>query len=331
MIGISILDPVRRGRVSPAPPFLALILSILLTSGCASEQEMVSYQSVRARVLNETGLNLYRKGDLKSALVNFQKALAQAEASDNRPEAVRAHVNIGQILSEQDFVVEAEEHLRTALRIADDLEDDHLRYHALEALGMFGFKLDRYGMAEEYLLQALDLAEDAASDEKEAMALNDLGAVYKETGRIEQAREAFLRALFLFENLEGRIALSGIGSVSNNLAALREDQARYAEAWSLRARSLACYQQLGDSEALVTCHANMGKLLELWGKKSDALLRYERAFGVAKEIPSLRWMEVSLENILRLAAELDEQLLFEKYGEILETLRKERFGKTKPP
>ena len=314
-------------------PALALLCCLLPGpgSGCASEPEVYSYQSVRAHVLNEVGLKSYREGDLETALANFQRALHFAETSDHRPEAVRAHVNIGQILVEQDRWEEGSAHFDEALKIARDLGDDGILFNALEAVGKHRFREEKHGEAESLLQEALEIAKDLESREKQAMALNDLGAVYKETGRTGEALDRLHHALMLYGTLEGRASLEGRGSVCNNLAAIRQDQERYADAWDLLTSSLACYQQLGDPVALVTCHANMANLLEAWGKKSDALIRYERAYSVAKEIPHPRWMEISLQRILYLTQELGMEHLHQEYTKIFKAFWAKYRKKIIPP
>jgi tetratricopeptide (TPR) repeat protein len=310
----------------------AVLLAIGLLIGCASDpEENVSYRSVKARIMNETGIKLHEEGNLKAALGNFNKALDHAMASDNREEAVRAHINIGQILLDQDLLDEAKAHFDAASRIAEDMGDDAMLYTTLQTMGGYLFRMERYGEAEAYFQEAYDIAEDLDSRGKQAMSLNDLGTVYQATGRTHLAVETLLEALHLFENLEGRKYLEGKGSVTNNLAAIREEQGRYADAWDLYTTGLACYQQLGDPEALFKLHTNMAGLLEHWGKKSDALLRYERAFGVAKEIPHRRWMEVSLENIVRLSKDLEMDYLHRRYSKMLEELREEVYGKPDHP
>lgn len=310
----------------------AVLCAICLFFGCASEPEnAVSYRGVKARIMNEAGIKLYEEGNLQAALGNFGKALEHAMASDNREEAVRAHINIGQILLDQDLLPEAKEHFDAASRIAEDLDDDAMLYSTLQTMGGYMFRMERFGEAEAYFLEALDIAEDLESRAKQAMSLNDLGTVYQATGRTHQAVETLLEALHMYENLEGRKYLEGKGAVTNNLAAIREEQGRYADAWDLYTTGLACFQQLGDPEALFKLHMNMADLLERWGKKSDALLRFERAFGVAKEIPHRRWMEISLENIVRLSNELEMDYLHQRYSKMLEELREEVYGKPDHP
>jgi tetratricopeptide (TPR) repeat protein len=321
----------------PAGPWITaaiMIVSGLFAGwgfgGCASDDEVVSFESRKAHAMNELGLTEYRRGELKTALVHFQRALQHAEATDNRIEALRAHVNIGQILTEQNHVEEAGPHFDKALRIARDMDDDLGLYNALEASGRYRYTLGRYDEAEALYQEAMKIAGRQETPVYTARLLNNLGVVYEATGRRELAVEKFNYALTLFENLKGIDALEGRGSVCNNLAAIREDQGRYQEAWNLLANSLTCYQQVGAREALVTCHANMGRLLEKWGKTSDALLRYERAYGAAKEIPNTRWMEICLLHIVRLSAELGMESLNASYSKKLEELRLQVYGEKGP-
>lgn len=321
----------------PVATMGALFLTIMLLSvmfslgGCASNDKPISYKSKKAHVMNELGVTNYRKGDLTNALISFQKALDYAEATDNRREAVRAHINIGGIFCEQDSVDQAWPHFETAYNIAQDMDDDSLRFSALQAMGGYMFEKERYQEAESMLTDALDLAEDLDSRRKRALTLNDLGAVYQSMGRKEEALESFHESLYLYENIEGFESLEGRSSVYINLAEIRKEQGKYAEAWDLLTSALACQEKIGNPETLITCHVNMATLLEAWGKHSDALLRYERAFGVAKQALNRRWMEVCMENILRLTHSLGMKDLHAKYSKMAEELRREFHGGVLPP
>ena len=317
---------VKTGTVTAFTCALALFLSI----GCASEEKKDSALCIRARAMNEIGLSSYWKGDRKAALTSFGKALSLAEAADSPGETVAARINISRILTEQNRIEEARVHLEKALRTARDIDDDSVLYNALEATGKQCSGMNLLTKAEDCFLEALELAEDLDSRQKQAMALNDLGVVYQKQGLTAEALEKLHHSLALYETVEGRASLEGRGSVCLNLAAIKKEQGKHADAWELMTSSLGCYQQLGDSEALVTCHADMGSLMEDWGKKSDALLQFERAYVVAKQIPSPRWMEISLENIVRLTRELGEEYLHERYEKILKALRVEVYGNEIP-
>jgi len=318
-------------RIRLVPWAIVLTGVLLYSGGCASDDEPMSYKSKKAHVMNELGVTNYRKGDLTNALISFQKALDYSEATDNRREAVRAHINIGGILCEQNSEDQAWPHFDRAYQIAEDMDDDLLHFSALEAMGGYMFRKERYKEAEGMLSEALDLAEDLDARDKRALTLNDLGAVYQAMGLTEKALESFHESLYLYENLEGYDSLAGRSSVYINLAEIRKTQAKFAEAWDLLTSALACQEKIGNPETLITCHINMATLLEAWGKHSDALLRYERAFGVAKQALNRRWMEICMENILRLTQSLGLKDLLIKYQKIAEELRREFHGNVLPP
>lgn len=313
----------------PSVPLLSLLSLLALAAACASGDGIVSYEARRAHVMNELGVGEHRKGNLDTSLFYFRKALRHAEAADDRAEALRAHVNLGQVFSEQGALAEAALHLEAALRIARDMDDDTLLFTALEAMGKLRNLQERYGEAEALLREALERAEDLDAEGMQALALNDLGVVLRNEGRIAKAVEAFHHALVLYESRQGVAALEGRASVSMNLAAIRFDQGRYLDAWNMLTNSLSSFQQLGDKDALVSCHLQMARLLEAWGKTSDALLRYERAFGTAKEIPDPRRMEESLENILRLSETLGMGGLHDRYLKVFQALRAGREAERK--
>ncbi|MFH1999020.1 MAG: tetratricopeptide repeat protein [Planctomycetota bacterium] len=324
----SLTDP---NRIHPVLFTAMLIMAVLLAGGCASTKEPTSYRSMKAHVMNEQGIINYRKGDLQNALLSFQKALDHAEATDNQTEAVRAHINIGGILCEQNLVDQACPHFDKAFQIAEDLDDDALHFSALEAMGGYLFRKERYEEAAAMLHEALDLAEELDDSGKQALTLNDLGSVYQKLGQTEDALKCFHESIYLYENLEGFESLEGRSSVYINTSEIRKAQGKFAEAWDLLTSALACQEKIGNSETLVTCHINMAELLEAWGKPSDALLRYERAFGVAKQALNRRWMEICMENILRLTQALGMKDLYMKYQKIADELRRQFHGKSLPP
>ena len=311
--------PIQEGSLRRWTPLV--LLAILFCPGCASDEKIVSYEARRAHVMNELGIEEHRKGNLQESVFYFQKALRHAEAADDRAEAIRAHVNMGHVFMEQGETGAAAPHFEEALRIARDLDDDGLLFSALEAVGKLRNAQGRYKEAEDLVRKAREKAEDLETEALKALSLNDLGVVLRNQGRMKEAVEAFHYALVLFESQKGIGALEGRASTCMNLASIRFDQGRYSDAWNMLTNSLSCFQQLGDKNGLVTCHLEMARLLEAWGKESDALLRYERAYGTAKEIPDADRMMKSLENILRLSEALGMSGLHDRYSRLYRALR----------
>ena len=135
--------------VNRSPLFLCAWICTFLF-GCSSAPEHPEpYRSAKAHAMNEVGLKNYREGRLEDALRNFYNALDHAMASDNRAEAVRAHINIGQVLADQDLLDEAKTHFDAAYRIADDEGDEGLLYSTLRSLRGYMYRTEQYREAEE--------------------------------------------------------------------------------------------------------------------------------------------------------------------------------------
>ena len=197
-----------------------------------------------------------------------------------------AHVNLGRALAEQEHPVEAEQHLREALRIYPSYEE------ALVNLGVLLAKQGRFEEAAPHFHSVLRIIPDHVG------ALINLGNVLERQGRTEEASSYYAAALRAApENADARFnqghALMALGETSeaarhfedalridpsyakahNNLGALFAQQGNLEEA----RRHFQAALTIDSDDA--SAHYNLGMLLTSQGEFIDAIDHYRRALG----------------------------------------------------
>lgn len=254
--------------------------------------ELPSDRAPSARISlisNLSGVRL-REGDLGASLKLSREALELTEAiyPPGHTQRARMMSNLAVTLDDMGRYGEAEPLLTAALEIYQDYHGDapHPRVAAaMNNLGQLYQESGRYREAEPYLSQARDMAGSlfGQRDPRFVVATGNLGNLYRILGEFEQANR------LLMQNLEMRVELLGqdhrmAASGKALLAALRLDQARYAEALELCDDALATYERLD--------YHNPAYLLSATQRRARALAGLERwdeaglAFATAMDIGS---------------------------------------------
>jgi Flp pilus assembly protein TadD len=222
----------------------------------------------------------------KSSETLFQHAVSV------EPNNTLAHANLGADLMQSGHLVEAEQHLREALRLAGEAADKMAGVHL--ALGMLFTDEGRYAEAivnyqkavarhpddaKAHLLLGIALhridASDAAIEEFHtaaklqpdlAEAYNNLGMIYREQGKLDLAIQSYRTALSL---------RPGFADAHNNLAITLSLQDRPHEAIAEFERAIELDQ---SSPAF---HTNLGAQLEQLHHPEEAIAEYRQALRLA--------------------------------------------------
>jgi len=210
------------------------------------------------------------------------------------PNNTLAHANLGAALMENRHPIEAERHLREALRLAGEAADKMAGAHL--ALGMLLTDDGRYAEAivnyqkavarrrddaKAHLLLGIALhrtgASDAAIEEIRTAAklqpdlveaYNNLGMIYREQGNLDAAIQAYVSAL---------IIRPGFADAHNNLAIVLSLQNHQEDAVAEFKRAI----ELNPSSPAF--HTNLGAQLEQLHDPERAIAEYREALQLAPD------------------------------------------------
>lgn len=302
---------------------------------------------VAAELFEKLGVAHYVQGDFPQSSRLMERAIAQ------RPRAVDEaqrgfFINLGAMYAQQARFPEAVEAFQSALRLAEELEQDPPPV-LLRNLGGLQLTLGDYEEALVTTRRALDVTPPRTADA--ASLMSNVGVALQSLERFDEAEATYREALAIYDELG--IEHSGL---LNNLAFLLHEQGAHRESLALLDRVVVLNERnqdrelvavarknqaenwiaLGDrrraAELMETAHALFveydlrPKRLELYPvmiENAEALGRYRRAFELLSEYKELYDETVSVESAEKVA-ELQSRFDLEKAQRELLTAQRNR-------
>jgi len=134
-------------------------------------------------------------GKFSEAKDNLERGRHSAEREGNQRTLGRILNLLGDILVEQGYLDEAEEHLRVSLELLTEVGDDRMISHVQASIGLLLACRNRHGDALKACQNALDLAEAISSDGAIGTAQLRFGQASWLKGDFSSAREHLQKAL----------------------------------------------------------------------------------------------------------------------------------------
>ncbi len=222
------------------------------------------------------------RGQYGEAILSLEWGLSALEPAEAFPRTRAALVlELGWIAVHQGRPLEAIEHSRQALQLAEATGDDGVRAGAYDCLGTVHRYQVNYAAAVKAFQRSLALRE--AADDKGGLAhtLNNLGIMYEDQDDFEAAQAAYSRALKLCEETGHRL---GQAFLHNNMGVILVRQHEYQAALANYEKTLAVCQQIGHLSGIVMAHNNLGEVYNAMGAYQQALEHLREAESLAADL-----------------------------------------------
>ncbi|MBK7310295.1 MAG: tetratricopeptide repeat protein [Sphingobacteriaceae bacterium] len=179
--------------------FKARVYAPQYAYNCAKQAEFFATQSGSqkhlAKAYNLIGVLYYRKGDLKKALAQHQKALEIREAIKDERGIAMSETNLGNIYTDLQKNEMAERSYMKALQINHKLNNEKQSANCYINIGVLKMGEKKLEESEKYFLNAYKIAKNTMDYELEAMCLNNLAVINIEGKNYESAIGNCLDAL----------------------------------------------------------------------------------------------------------------------------------------
>ena len=216
------------------------------------------------------------------AILSLEWGLGALEPADAFPRTRAALVlELGWIAIHQGRNMEALEHGRQALQLAQATGYDEVRASAYDCLGTVHRYQGDYTAAVEDFQRSLALKEAAGDKGGIARTLNNLGIMHQEQDDFAAAQAAYLRALELCEEMGHRL---GQALLYNNMGVILLRQHEYQAALANYEKTLALSKQIGHLSGIVRAHNNLGEVYYAMGALMQALEHLREAESLAADL-----------------------------------------------
>ena len=142
-------------------------------------------------------------------------------------------------------------------------------------------RLGSYTKAIENNFKALSIYEEAAASANIAWAYNNIGADYYQLSEYSKAIENYNIALGLQKKLNDK---NGIASALDNIASVYEDLGQYEKVNEYNLQAIDLFAQINDRPALGRIYINRGNFLQRQKKFDSAIIFYQKAIQIAREL-----------------------------------------------
>ncbi|QFZ18818.1 ATP-binding protein [Saccharothrix syringae] len=227
---------------------------------------------------------LDRRGHWQDFADTAHRALDAALRWGDPPSLAMAHRLLARALIRRKRLAPAREHLAHALRLFDQLDDDHGRAHTRYALGYLGVLVRDRAQALDDTHAALALAARGGYRNWQAKALNNIGWCHLEFDEHHEALPHCLEALRLFEALG--TDPDGHAHVLECLGRAHAGTGRPELALEHYRRALALCEQRGNHFTQVTTLRHMAAAYQALGRGTEARATLHRALTMLRHLDS---------------------------------------------
>ncbi len=279
--------------LTPDDPALHQQLAASLVSAGDTEKALSEYELV---------LHIYEKKNLQSAIANTYRLMGialESSASDQKlaiPDFDRAsHIYEGlgdkageastQLAVGEDLVKvkdnrDAENHLRSAIKLAQESGRKDVEALALSNLGNIYFAQNRFSEAAEFLQKDVEACERSGNSVSEVFALLELGLDYERQVNRDEALATYLKAKSLASNTGLDFVES---SVQVRLGWFYFTIGRYEESVASFREATRVAEKAGDVPNLASASLNLGMVLATIGDWTGAVEAVNRALTLSQQ------------------------------------------------
>lgn len=240
------------------------------------------------RVYHYWGLIHRLESNYDSSLHYFQRVVDFHLRNGREENTLQARFNMGVVRSFQGWYEESLKHYIQALKIAEEIDDQHMVSDILNSMGIIHKKLKNYDQSLEMTTTALQIAIARDNMIHQANCLSNIGSLYAEMQLFDSALVYFQKAYEIdkTQNVEW-----GIGHQLTNIGQVYTEMGEYILALDYLTKGLEVREKLGQRKEIAESFLKLALLKNLQKNGLEAVGYAKQAITLAQEIgdrPSLR-------------------------------------------
>ena len=281
----------------------------------------------KAELMGTYGWNHLILGDYERSEKILTEALSLAvKLGDKKVTAEMEHI-LGTYFSDVDEPEKAIEHLKSALKKREYIEDQKGMSGTLNNLAIVYWEIGRLEEALELTERSIEISEMIGSKYNMANSLNNLGLIYYDMSELESSLEYLQKALDLSERIGER---RGISRARGNLGYVLREKGDIKKAVEHHKASLKIDQEIGNKPDVCYSLDNLGMSYMYSGELEKAEGCFRKSLALAEDLGDdhqLILINRGLGELMLLKDDLDKALEYaSKADEVCEDidLRMER-------
>jgi len=252
---------------------------------------------VRARILLDQELALFRQGQFQTVLDLCEQSLSMLEGTSFLKEIATTHSIIGLVYYRQNRLTEAEKYHKRALSLREQQLDVFGVAASLNNLGVIYLELGDWKRSAEHYARSLKIYQQIGDLGRQVIQLNNLGDLYRNRGKPEESRDMHRKALEIAEEIGD---LHGAGVATHGLGLANMVSGSLPLAIAQLEEGLARFTEMNMQEVLAEVSGDLAQAYLLDGQLDAAEEHIATARGLATE----QGMSFQDARILSLEAQL---------------------------
>jgi tetratricopeptide (TPR) repeat protein len=302
--------------LSLTSPFLPPTLSLL---PLVAQAQTTQDRKAEGDRLFQTGIEQFRKCQLKQALETYQQVLGIRRELGNSLQEAETLNQLGEVYNGLSQYSQAQDVLQQALAIFRQQKHRLGEGLALNHLGESYRNLGQLQTALKHHEQALAMMRELSNRTQEGATLHNIASVYETQEKYENAIKFYEQALVIQRGVKDRAGegrtLIGLGNTyirwkryQNSLQNSDKDLKLYQDALKSYEQALVIMREIGDSPNGDSYASRVGEGWSLnglgityttLGKREDGLKFYEQALAIMREVGNRAGEAAVLLNIGR--------------------------------
>jgi tetratricopeptide (TPR) repeat protein len=259
-----------------------------------SKQELLFYRRVKNHTVSNNSLFLVTKGEMKEALIGFEKCLEfETEMNDIAGKSGTLY-NMGSIYYRTGEVKKAAACFEESILLQEKNKLDNGLSQSYSDLGIIFMESGNSGKAIFLYKKAIEHATAQNNKIEMANGYNNIGSCYLSLGNISLALEYFQKALQLREEI-GDIA--GIANAMNNFGAVYHSQHDFVNAQIYFEKALRFFSDAKDEAGMAHSYNNIGTVFADNNDDLKAISYFEKSLSLRKAIGDKRGQCYALTSI----------------------------------
>lgn len=238
-------------------------------------------REIQTSLLNNLGVIFKRKGELDSALVYYETALACHEEMGTFNDTGSLLGNIGVLYRQLGDFYTALDYYEQSLEVSIAIQDSHQIAVSYTNIGVLYSKMENFDQAMVNYERSLEISLPTNDLPMIAKAEQEIGAIYYHRGDTAQAIERLRKALAM--NIEGNFQRM-IAECNERLGVVYMDQGKLDSGIIRTTKALAIYEQFKYVRGIVDAEMNIGTMKAKQGEDKAALKHFKRAYALSRSL-----------------------------------------------
>ena len=235
----------------------------------------------------------YRNNDPTQAITFAKKAIALHKADTSFRNRAKSYISLGVVYDLKFMEDSAMYYYHLAEQITKKGKLRDMEASVYNNIGLVYWNQGDYKQALDFYFKTLKISEEINDTLRIGRSANNIGLVFHDLGDYKKAKQYHLKAVHYFTLLDEKYDLgAALNNLGNDYHKTNKDSALIVLQQAIRIQ-----ESINDHYGLGKSYNNYGSVLDDFGKRSEAILNFERGLANHRKAHNQNGIAGSLHNL----------------------------------